>query len=214
MDDPIPSPRSGPRSKWIQGLTPEQFEKLLECLNADREQAAARYEQFRTALITFFQFRGSHNPAEDTDIVFDRVGRRLSQGHEIFTPNTINYFYAVARNVWRERLASPQAEIPLEEDLLSFVPVTPSPLEVLETIEQDHFREQRVTCLEACLQLLEAEERSFIVAYYQDTGRAKIRNRQALAARLGIPLPALRVRACRIRDKLETCVARCLKRQF
>jgi RNA polymerase sigma factor (sigma-70 family) len=196
-----------------RGLTPEHFEKLLECLGPDRDTAAARYEHFRRALITFFQFRGSRNPDEDADTVFDRVGRRLSEGHEIFTSNPINYFYAVARNVWREWLASSKSEIPLEEDLHFSVQRTLSPLELLEVAEQERSHERWVSCLEACLQNLETRERELIIAYYQGTGRAKIENRQTLATQLNIPLSTLRVRACRLRDKLEKCVGRCLKHQ-
>lgn len=214
MHDPTPSVSSGPQSQFVQGLTLEQFEKLLKCLGPDREQAAAQYEQFRSALITFFQFRGSLNPETDTDCVFDRVGRRLSEGREIFTTAPINYFYAVARNVWRERLARPPAEIPFEEQTIPAIPVTPSPLELLEASEQTRCREQRIICLEACLQLLDPAERDFIIAYYQGGGRAKIENRQALASQLGIPPATLRVRACRSRMKLEACVARCLKQKF
>lgn len=212
MAHQTPSVRSGLWSKSLSGLTPEQFEKLLSCLDSDRERAATRYEQFRNALITFFQFRGSPQPEVDADVVFDRVGRRLTEGQEIFTATPINYFYAVARNVWRERLAHPQKEIPLAEEALHGALVMPSPLELLEAAEQARYREKRVTCLERCLQQLDPAERDFIIAYYQGGGRAKIENRQTLAAQLGVPLVTLRVRACRSRSKLEACVACCLKR--
>jgi len=211
MAHQTPSVCSGLWSKSLPGLTQEQFEKLLSCLDRDRERAASCYEQFRSALITFFQFRGSPQPEVDADIVFDRVGRRLTEGHEIFTATPLNYFYAVARNVWRERLARPQKEIPLAEEVLHAAPLMPSPLELLEASEQARSREQRVTCLERCLQQLDPLERDFILAYYQGAGRAKIENRQALAVQLGVPLVTLRVRACRARVKLEACVGRCLK---
>ena len=212
MSHQTPSVRTGPWSKSPPGLTQEQFEKLLSSLDSDREKAAIRYEQFRNALITFFQFRGSAQPEMDADIVFDRVGRRLSEGQEIFTATPINYFYAIARNVWRERLAHPQKDIPLVEEALQATPTMPSPLELLEASEQARYREQRVSCLERCLQHLDSVDREFILAYYQGAGRAKIENRQALATQLGVPLVTLRVRACRARVKLETCVTRCLNR--
>jgi hypothetical protein len=37
----------------------------------------------------------------------------------------------------------------------------------------------------------------------------KIENRRSLAQTLGITVNALSIRACRIRDKLESCVKKC-----
>jgi len=45
-----------------------------------------------------------------------------------------------------------------------------------------------------------------ILRYYQGEQRAKIENRRALAERLGLTINALRIRASRIRSRLEACV--------
>jgi DNA-directed RNA polymerase specialized sigma24 family protein len=61
------------------------------------------------------------------------------------------------------------------------------------------------------LKKLSDESRELIVAYYREQQRAKIKLRKELAERLGIPLNALRIRAHRIRAKLEECVVNCLQ---
>ena len=191
------------------GLTPEQFDKLLTCLAADRDAAAEQYEHLRRALITFFEFRGALQPLDEADEVIDRVARRLDEGQEIFAANPRSYFYAVARNVWRERCASPISEVELETASLPVAGRTP--LEILEEAEAENIRARRLSCLQTCLQKLEAADLALIVRYYEGSGGDKIRNRQRLAEQLGITVSALRVRACRLRERLDARVKRCLK---
>jgi DNA-directed RNA polymerase specialized sigma24 family protein len=73
--------------------------------------------------------------------------------------------------------------------------------------------ERRLECLERCLQDLSAEHRELIAAYYQGETSVKISNRKELAVRLGIPMNALRIRALRIRERLEACVVGCMERR-
>jgi len=49
--------------------------------------------------------------------------------------------------------------------------------------------------------------------YYCDEKRVQIDRRKDLAARLGLRRDALANRAQRLRDKLEQCVTRCLKKK-
>lgn len=64
-------------------------------------------------------------------------------------------------------------------------------------------------CLERCTARLDAPNREIINGYYFGEERAKIDNRRALAQSLGISTNALTIRACRIRDKLQSCVKEC-----
>jgi DNA-directed RNA polymerase specialized sigma24 family protein len=75
--------------------------------------------------------------------------------------------------------------------------------------ESEAMREQRLECLDRCLGQLEPAQRDLIVEYYRGTGRQKIEARRNLAARLGISMNALSIRASRIRDALERCVEAC-----
>ncbi len=203
----------GSRARKPRGLTPGQFARLLDSLAADREVAAEGYEEIRRALITFFEFHptGFH-PADEADEVFNRVARRLDEGREIYALQPRHYFYAVARNLWRERRASPVNEVALENQAIPRHHQPRTPLQLIEAAEDERHRERRLRCLEECLQRLDPAERELIVAYYHGSGGDKIRQRQALAARYGTTVANLRVRTSRLRAKLEDCAARCLKR--
>lgn len=200
------------RSRKPNQLTREGFDRLLHALHDDMERAAEEYENIRQALVAFFEFRGSFSAQEDADEVMDRVARRLAEGREIFADKPRSYFYAVARFVWRERLASPYKETTLEDTTLQQRYRPPTPHELLERAADRQQQEQRLNCLAQCLGKLAHAERELIETYYQGDGRDKIENRQMLAQRLGVPLSALRLRAFRLREKLETCVTRCMRR--
>ena len=64
-------------------------------------------------------------------------------------------------------------------------------------------RDDRTRELDACLARLPHEQRTLILSYYGGTTEERIHNRRRLAAQLGIPLNALRIRAHRIRQQLE-----------
>ena len=78
------------------------------------------------------------------------------------------------------------------------------------TDDERKIKEQRLHCLEQCLSKLESANREIIARYYIGKARVKIEHRRALAEDLGITMNALSIRACRIRDKLETCVRECV----
>jgi DNA-directed RNA polymerase specialized sigma24 family protein len=69
-----------------------------------------------------------------------------------------------------------------------------------------------IECLRACLESLSPENAELIVQYYQGEKSAKIENRKRLTERFKIPVNTLRMRALRLRDKLQVCVEDCLKR--
>ena len=73
-------------------------------------------------------------------------------------------------------------------------------------------KELKLHCLDDCLKDLPTENREIIVGYYQGEKREKIENRERLAAKLGVPNNALRNRAVRLRDKLESCIRDCLRK--
>ena len=84
---------------------------------------------------------------------------------------------------------------------------------VAQDADQAAEKERRLACLEDCLCALRAESRALITAYYQEESRGRIDRRGALAERLGLRRDALANRAQRVRDKLEQCVAGCLKKK-
>jgi DNA-directed RNA polymerase specialized sigma24 family protein len=189
------------KKHWI--LTQDAFRNLLACLDSDQERAGQKYENIRRGLITFFECRRSSSPEDHADETINRVARRLSEGKEIYVENPASYFYGIARNVLKEHWESPApASSP---DNLAVDPHD-------EGEWERQRKEQRLECLERCLQSLARRDQELISAYYQGETSAKIQNRKSLAEKLGLPLNALRLRALRIREKLEECVETCLAR--
>jgi RNA polymerase sigma factor (sigma-70 family) len=181
-------------------MTPEAFEKLLKAFAADRDEAAILYERARARLIRFFEWH-SIMPGEDyADETLNRVARRLDEGQRV--DNLLAYIFGVARMVLKEALKYRER--------------TPVPLD--DTPESRHIRQpepvepdEREQCFDSCLERLPPDNRTLILDYYREEGRAKIELRQRLADRLGIPLNALRIRAHRIRLNLEKCIKSCLE---
>lgn len=192
------------------GLTQVSFDSLLSRLGPDRESAANAYVELRRALFTYFAIRGAANPDELADETFDRVARRLSEGQMITTESPANYFYGVARNVWRENLAKADVASPLPDAAPQLISAeTPHELMIGSLDVQDS--ERRLACLRKCLEQFPAEDRELIVGYYRDSGGAKIENRKAMAAHFGVSLDSLRHRAARLRIKLGSCIGKYMK---
>src|SRR5712692_1447912 len=93
---------------WV--LTPEAFEKLLACLDPDRERAGAKYEEIRHKLLKLFQWRGCTAAEDYADRTIDRVARRTLESREPRLEDPYRYFHGVALNVLREYWREPQAE--------------------------------------------------------------------------------------------------------
>jgi RNA polymerase sigma factor (sigma-70 family) len=184
------------KGEWV--LTQAAFDKLLALLDADRERAGERYEVVRQKLVKFFEWRGSRSPEDHADQTINRVTRKIDEGEEI--ENIQAYFYAVARLLFMETLKE-------QKRAQTAIDQLPSPIQVSD----DKGPEFQHECFEKCLGNLPPESRELIIGYYQQEKRAKIDRRKELAARLGIPLNALRIRAHRIRAKLEECVGNCVK---
>jgi DNA-directed RNA polymerase specialized sigma24 family protein len=80
-------------------------------------------------------------------------------------------------------------------------------------IGEDEDIEREYECLDCCIERLTPANRELILEYYREEKRAMIENRKRLAERLGVTPNALRVRADRVRNSLEKCVANCLKQK-
>ena len=194
------SPADSPdtkKAKWE--LTKEAFDKLLSLFSADQGEAAEKYEAMRRRLQRFFLWKLFQNADELVDEVINRVARRIDEGEKISNLN--GYFGSVAKNVEQEEYRKIQRTSTLD-DIPE--PVAPDP-------EQNPDKERRLQCLEECLNDLKSESRTLILKYYYYDDRNKIDLRRQLAGNLGIPMNALRIRACRVRGVLEACVKKCLE---
>ena len=183
-------------------LTETGFRRLLESLDPDREIAGQKYERIQRKLVWFFEWRGCAAAEELSDKTIDRVTRRLIEGEEIRAKDPSVYFYAVARNIAHEWWNA-------QKQPAQFLKPFASNFGVASNQVDD--AEERLQCLDQCLEQLAPEARYLILEYYEAGGQQKIENRRRLAVELQISPSALRLRAQRIREQLETCVRRRLK---
>jgi DNA-directed RNA polymerase specialized sigma24 family protein len=188
------------KKEWA--VTQETFDGLLSWLDADREQAALKYEKIRTRLIKIFTCRGCGEADELADETINRVTAKVADLAPSYSGDPALYFYGVAQKVHLEYMRGSRAsDKPLEAD---------RQLNSKGPIESDDEIEQEYACLEDCISQLPYVNRHLVLEYYQDDKHGKIERRKKLAAELGIALNALRIRAYRIRLQLHDCVQQCL----
>jgi DNA-directed RNA polymerase specialized sigma24 family protein len=197
--DAVPGQFSAVRQKWT--LTQDAFDRLLDSLGPDRDTAGDRYLEIRRNLVRLFEWRGCFAPDEYADETINRCAKKISEGEEI--RDVATYCIGVARMVLREmsRDRSKQA-LPLEE--------APEPR--VPPAEPESNPEGRLECLRRCLGQLSPETRSLILHYYQGDKGDKIKNRKGLTELLGIPASTLRMRALRVRERLQLCAESCMQR--
>ena len=183
------------RQKWA--LTQEAFDKLLLALGGDRDSGSQKYLEIRTNLTRFFEWRGCSFPEDHADETINRMAKKVAEGEEILNPS--GYAMGVARLLLLEIFKSQQRE----QSALNEIGNTG------EVYVESDDGESRLTCLRDCLQSLSADNRDLILQYYQGEKSEKIRNRKKLMERLGIPVNTLRMRALRLRERLQGCVEEC-----
>jgi DNA-directed RNA polymerase specialized sigma24 family protein len=193
-----PHATAPPRRKWA--LTQDAFDKLLAALDPDRENAGKKYLEARINLARFFEWRGCPFPEEHADETINRVAKRVSEGEEILNPN--GYFLGTARLLVLEI----HKEQTKERHALGELVRADAPSYEFEELEP------RVKCLEHCLASLSTENRELIMQYYQGEKGTKIENRKKLTDRFKVPINTLRMRALRLREKLQGCVENCLQK--
>ncbi|HYW69875.1 MAG TPA: hypothetical protein VE961_02500 [Pyrinomonadaceae bacterium] len=181
-------------AKHYRDLTQPDFDRLLSWLDADRELAGLRYEKIRRRLVTILAARGCPLAEELADETIDRVARRIADIEQSYVGDKAIYFLGVMNNVHHEYLRRPAA---------------PRLSEAGADVMQ---REKIHLCLDHCLNTLAPYSQQLIERYYAADRRAKIDLRKVIARELGIKPATLRLRALRIREKLQTCIESCLNR--
>jgi DNA-directed RNA polymerase specialized sigma24 family protein len=202
--------RAERKKDWALGQG--AFGQLLVWLDGGTDSGGETYLEMRRRLVSYFDRKNCLAPEELTDETLNRVARRLEEEGAITGATPAQYCYTVAKFVFLESLRRVESS-PLNLDDL---PGSDHPALNASTISElnneKEIVEARLNCLEQCLGNLDTDNRELLVQYYQGEQRTKIENRRLLAVRLGITVNALSIRACRMRDKLETCVRKCLNR--
>ncbi|MET0626080.1 MAG: sigma-70 family RNA polymerase sigma factor [Pyrinomonadaceae bacterium] len=173
----------------------ESFEALLGWLDQCRDVAGQKYELIRHSLIKIFVARGAHDAEDLADQTINRVVAKLPEIRDDYVGDPAVYFYGVARNVLHESRRRKEVSV----DAARVVAVSE------ETAGSDE-----VECLRKCLATLPEEQRELMLDYYLNTKRLKIEHHRRMAEELGLSPGALRLRAHRIRGRLEECVRRCV----
>jgi RNA polymerase sigma factor (sigma-70 family) len=191
---------------------PETFRRFLGWLDEGVDTGGEKYLEMRRRLARYFERRNCLSPDDLADETLNRVARKFEEKGEIVGASPAHYCYIVAKFVLLEFVRRADGnltsldESPVAGRVAAGLAVPPRP-------EQDTVaRERLFACLEQCLGKLPPDDREMILEYYRGELRAKIERRSELAARLGLTLNALSIRACRIRGKLEICVSACAGR--
>jgi DNA-directed RNA polymerase specialized sigma24 family protein len=186
------------------------FRQLLAWLDGETDSGGERYLEMRRRLVSYFDRKNCLAADELTDETLNRVARRLEEEGTITGVAPAQYCYIVAKFVFLESLRHPEANPLSLDELPESAPPALNPATPVEPHDERQREEARLNCLEQCLGKLDADNRDLLVQYYEGEQGVKIDNRRRLAERLGISANALSIRACRIRDRLELCVGKCL----
>jgi len=198
--------------KEERGLTPLAFNRLLAWLDDGVESHGETYLEMRRRLVSYFDRRNRLSADELADETLNRIGRTLEKAGTITVTPPARYCYVVARFVLLEDFRRDQLHVRLDEPRGAWAAAARSLSEVGPD-EAAVTQEQRLECLDWCLEQLKPDQRDLVIEYYRDVRRLKIERRRELATRLGISMNALGIRACRIRAVLETCVDGCCRQR-
>jgi DNA-directed RNA polymerase specialized sigma24 family protein len=189
--------------------TEAAFRQLLNWLDEGADSGGEKYLEMRRRLAAYFDRRNCRAPDDLADETLNRVARRLEEQGCIKDATPAHYCYIVAKFVLLEYFREPErshAALDISSDQHRKV-YGASSLPEGASDSQQHLLDS----LERCLNELETEDRELILHYYQGEQREKIERRRELAARLGLTMNALSIRACRIRNKVEACLKSCFE---
>jgi DNA-directed RNA polymerase specialized sigma24 family protein len=186
------------------GLTQLAFTRLLTWLDDGDDSNGERYLEMRRRLVSYFERRDRSDAGELADETFNRIARTLGECGVIETRPPARYCYVVAKFVFLEDIQHERRYVPLDDTRTNTRAIVAGEPDDAGTVQ-----EQRLDGLDRCLSELSATDRQFIVEYYEDVRGRKIARRRDMAARMGISMNALAIRAWRIRERLMACVEGC-----
>jgi RNA polymerase sigma factor (sigma-70 family) len=191
-------------------LTREAFNKLLANLDSNREVAAEKYERIRRRLASFFEYRGCSSPDDYADLTINCAAKKIDEGSEIYSSDPLSFFIGIARNILQEYWEQVPRRTASLEDLSDGEHPWEDPAQSMQREEDLNRSELEMNCLEQCLESINHQNRDLIISYYVGEKSQKINNRKRLAAEFDIAPANLRLRAFRLREKLENCIEGCL----
>jgi RNA polymerase sigma factor (sigma-70 family) len=199
---------------WVEQqnrtLTPQAFHRLLDWFDQGKDSEGSSYLEMRRRLVNYFDRKNVPTPDDLAQETLRRVALRLEEKGITESEALARYCYVVARFVLMEHLRSnKRSETLLREMKSTTDAATCGESEQVDTDE----KERMLNYVEECMDTLDRTSREIITLYYAGKEQDKFENRRALAERLAITQNALSIRACRIREKLESCVKDCLAKR-
>jgi RNA polymerase sigma factor (sigma-70 family) len=183
-------------------LQTRHFEALLKLFSENREEAGKLYEVVRKKLVQFFLSKSCDHAEQLADETLNRVASKAESFDPARNVRPTTFIFGFASRVHLEYLRGPdRAAVPLE---LGGVDTKEAP----DAIVRD---ESDFDCLDACLQMLSADDRDLVIKYYSREGHERIELRRQLAEFLDVSPEALHVRVHRIRKSLRKCIDTCLQ---
>jgi DNA-directed RNA polymerase specialized sigma24 family protein len=187
----------------MSSLTATSFQTLLDRLDTDASAAAEKYEALRMKIAHLHRWRGCAESHADelADITLDRIAAKLAAGEIVENLNA--FASAIARFVSLEH--SRKNRLDAVGDDLPETPVAPD-LDFLDDPDR------RMKCLRRCVaSKLSDDDKTIVVGYYDTDADEKTKSaRKRLADSFGLTVNALKVRACRLRMRLEECINDCV----
>jgi hypothetical protein len=193
-------------SLCARDLTAANFDALMLRLDTDRSRAGDKYEEIRWKLIRFFQWSSCLDAERLADEAFDRVAEKLI-GNEENIQNVVAFLWGVARKIRLEALRTNSRTV-LLADLSDAAPSFVDRLTTCNSQNEPVEDKRRLKCLRRCIQSLSASDRRLLLEYYSP--RNRISGRRKLAQEYRLTKVALRVRANRLRSKVEALIKECL----
>ena len=190
-------------------LNKAALNQVLHWLDAGVDSHGESYLEMRRRLVLYFDRKNCLSPDDLADETLNRVARKLEEKGEITDVSPAHYCYIVAKFVFLEAVRSEKHTGKSVDEITESGAALPGLITPARPDEATEGREKMLKCLERCLTRLAADDRRLIVEYYQGEKKEKIERRSGLAARMGMTLNALSIRACRIRSKLEACLKVC-----
>jgi DNA-directed RNA polymerase specialized sigma24 family protein len=187
----------------------DSFDKLLAWLDADRKEAATKYEDCRRALLDFFRHKGCKHAEECADATIDRVVEIIAGGRMGERKDAVSYLLRVAHFVRLEYLRNPASLIGDPGELKADDP---------QEDENEELSQRREDCMQNCLQNLPPESRDLVTRYYEirtasERANTKVKRLEALAQSYQKTANALRIEVHRLRaEKLKPCLENCVKK--
>ena len=156
---------------WVG--TPGELSRLVNWLEGSEDAGGESYVAMHGRLASYFARKGCRAPEELADDTLTRVARRLSEEGAITGVLPAQYCYIVARFVFLEYLRRPEHD---GGGLVGDVPAPPR--------AEDEATDRLLATLDACLEQLDARDRTLILEYYSGGRAGRIAMRRELAGKL------------------------------